>query len=49
MEIKRYRLFERRPIVIFIWVYLRKTSRGSSGSIVSDYGLDDLAIEVDPR
>jgi hypothetical protein len=24
-------------------------SRGSSGSIVSDYGLDDRAIEVDPR
>jgi hypothetical protein len=24
-------------------------SRGSSGSIVSDYGLDDRVIEFDPR
>jgi hypothetical protein len=30
---------------VYIYIYIYK-SRGSSGSIVSDYGLDDRAIEV---
>jgi hypothetical protein len=33
-------------IIVFLLLWLRKRSRGSSGSIVSDYGLDDRAIEV---
>jgi hypothetical protein len=29
-----------------MWLYLSVWSRGSSGSIVSDYGLDDRVIEI---
>jgi hypothetical protein len=33
-------------IYIYIYIYISSGSRVSSGSIVSDYGLDDLAIGV---
>jgi hypothetical protein len=33
-------------IVLFYFSYSRMWSRGSSGSIVTDYGLDDRAIGV---
>jgi hypothetical protein len=41
-------IFPKRGIwLIYIYIYVWFTrSRGSSGSIVSDYGLDDRAIEV---
>jgi hypothetical protein len=35
--------YSRRPVYLLIYIYM---SRVSSGSIVSDYGLDDRAIGV---
>jgi hypothetical protein len=41
------RLVAREDFIIFkICIVIEKMSRGSSGSIVSDYGLDDRVIEV---
>jgi hypothetical protein len=42
--IQSYAILEKREY--FDFVYTSSWSRGSSGSIVSDYGLDDRAIEV---
>jgi hypothetical protein len=33
-------------VILFNMQYFMNKERGSSGSIVSDYGLDDRAIEV---